>query len=337
MAKRIKKKRYEIFHTKKADSIEIIQFIKNFWSKNHIFIKNEELFLWQQLDGDVLNFIVAKNIEKGTIDAILGYISTKKFDSSLKENDHWGAIWKTKEGAPPGLGLMLLNYLNNSKENATYAAIGISDIAKRIYMQLKYKVGTLSHYYCVNSNKTNFEIAQISAINKYKKIKNNCRIKEINSLEKICLKHSLKPMKSIQYLIERYHNHPIYKYLFFGIYKREKLVSIWVIRKQYVNSSCCLRVVDMYGSLDSVESLYVQLQELLQKENAEYLDCLNYGISESIFKYIGFEKLDFKGDIMIPNYFEPFLKKNIEVAFAVKSSYENYIIFKGDSDQDRPS
>ena len=337
MSKRIKKKKYNIFHAKKTDSVEIIQFIKTDWSKNHIFTQSEKLFLWQYLDGDLLNFIVARNIEKGTIDAILGYISTKKYDSLLKGNNHWGAIWKIKEGAPPGLGIVLLNYLNNSKENATYAAIGISDIAKSIYIHLGYKVGSLNHYYCTNSNKKNTEIAQINRIKKYKKLKNNSTLKEINSLEKICLNHSFNPMKSIPYLIERYQNHPIYNYLFFGIYKMEKLESIWVIRKQYVNSSCCLRVVDIYGSLDGVGGLYVQLQELLEKENAEYIDCLNYGVSESIFKDIGFEKLDLNGNTIIPNYFEPFLKKNIEIGFAVKSNYENYIIFKGDSDQDRPS
>ena len=293
--------------------------------------------MWQHLDGDLLNFIVARNIEKGIIDAILGYISTKKFDSSLKENDHWGAIWKRKESAPLGLGLMLLNYLNNSKENATYAAIGISDIVKRIYTQLKYKVGTLNHYYCMNSNEFNIKIAQIDLIKKYKKTKNNIIIKKINSLEKICLKHTFNPMKSIKYLIERYQNHPIYTYFFSGIYKMGKLVSIWVIRKQYAKSSYCLRIVDMYGSLDNIESLYGELQELLEKEKAEYIDCLNYGISESIFTDIGFEKLDLNGNIIIPNYFEPFLKKNIEISFAIKSNYENYIIFKGDSDQDRPS
>ena len=94
MSKRIKKKKYNIFHAKKTDSVEIIQFIKTYWSKNHIFTQSEKLFLWQYLDGDLLNFIVARNIEKGTIDAILGYISTKKYDSLLKGNNHWGAIWK---------------------------------------------------------------------------------------------------------------------------------------------------------------------------------------------------------------------------------------------------
>lgn len=330
-------KKYNIFQAKETDKTEIIQFIKKHWSENHIFVKNKKLFLWQYLDGDLLNFIIAKNIKKGSIYGILGYIPTKKYDPLLKDNDHWGAIWKIKESAPLGLGLILLNYLNNSKENTTYAAIGISDIAKKIYIHLKYKVGTLNHYYCVNSNKVNMKIAHVDKKTNKKKIKNNFIIKEIDELEKRFLKYDFSPVKSIKYFINRYKNHPIYTYNFFGIYKMNKLVSIWVIRKQYLKSSCCLRIVDMYGSLDNVESLYIELQKLLENEKAEYIDCLNYGILESIFSKIGFEKLDLNGSIIIPNYFEPFLKKNIEIGFAIKSNYENYVIFKGDSDQDRPS
>ena len=40
---------------------------------------------------------------------------------------------------------------------------------------------------------------------------------------------------------------------------------------------------------------------------------------------------------VIPNYFEPFLKKNVSIEFAYKAKENNYAIFKADSDQDRPN
>jgi len=40
---------------------------------------------------------------------------------------------------------------------------------------------------------------------------------------------------------------------------------------------------------------------------------------------------------VIPNYFEPFLKKNVNIRFAYKAKEHNYAIFKADSDQDRPN
>ena len=43
-----------------------------------------------------------------------------------------------------------------------------------------------------------------------------------------------------------------------------------------------------------------------------------------------------KDDIIIPNYFEPFVRENIEINCAFRSQLD-YIIFKADADQDRPS
>ena len=43
-------------------------------------------------------------------------------------------------------------------------------------------------------------------------------------------------------------------------------------------------------------------------------------------------------NVIVPKYFEPFEKKNINLDFAYKvNSKSLYFIFKGDSDQDRPS
>jgi len=337
MTAKAKKRKYDIFHAKKCDSIEILQFIKEHWSENHIFIKHEGLFTWQHLQDETLNFVAARNIEKDTIDAILGYISTQQYDIDLKTNDYWGAIWKIKEGTPPGLGMLLLSYLNNNADNVTYSAIGISEIAKKIYVFLGYNVGHLNHYYFSNTKIKHLEISENAKITPYQEKKSNSVFKEILNLNEKKLEHSYTPGKSIQYLVNRYQNHPIYKYRFFGVYNNDDLLSIWVIRKQFMNSSSCLRIVDMYGSIDEVENLSLQLQDLLDKENSEYIDCLNYGISETKFKALGFENLDFDSETIIPNYFEPFVKKNVKIEFAVNTNYDEYIIFKGDSDQDRPS
>ena len=42
-------------------------------------------------------------------------------------------------------------------------------------------------------------------------------------------------------------------------------------------------------------------------------------------------------EIIVPNYFEPFEKKNVKLEIAYKSKSDNYVAFKGDSDQDRPN
>ena len=45
-----------------------------------------------------------------------------------------------------------------------------------------------------------------------------------------------------------------------------------------------------------------------------------------------------KKDIVIPNYFEPFIQENISISYFTDSqNLENLRIFKADGDQDRPS
>ena len=79
-------------------------------------------------------------------------------------------------------------------------------------------------------------------------------------------------------------------------------------------------------------------QNLLLLEDSEYVDILNYGISVKIFEKLGFSKLDFSTDkIIIPNFFNPFVQENIKIEFSYKSDYDDFVIFRGDGDQDRPS
>ena len=65
---------------------------------------------------------------------------------------------------------------------------------------------------------------------------------------------------------------------------------------------------------------------------------MNYGLDEACFTRMGFQHLDLnQEEIIVPNYFEPFEKKNVKLEIAYKSKSDNYVAFKGDSDQDRPN
>ena len=90
------------------------------------------------------------------------------------------------------------------------------------------------------------------------------------------------------------------------------------------------------GSLENLGNMNMVFQDLLENEQAEYVDLMNAGISDRIFQKVGFKTLDVAGEIIIPNYFEPFIQKNIVVKCAYRAPY-NYVMFKADADQDRPS
>ena len=154
---------------------------------------------------------------------------------------------------------------------------------------------------------------------------------DINS---ISLRGYYRPLKSVEYIINRYVKHPIYHYRYLGVYKYGELVTLLVCRFMEVNNAISIRIVDVLGQLQG--TLYDELQSYMNATGAEYIDLMNYGISENVFYTMGFNKLDADGDLIIPNYFEPFEQRNVKIDIAWKADSDNYVAFKGDSDQDRP-
>lgn len=328
--------KYQYGFFKYSEIKELQSFLKLNFKENHIFVNDTTILEWQHLQKNSLNFIFVRNIYSLELLGVMGYIPTSHFDSDLEKNkDFWGAIWAVSKDAPPGIGLSLIKFFNKNFKPITYASIGISNDAKKIFKALGQNIGTLSQYYFVNPNiKKNISEIKITSQKNYKK--SNYFLQEIKSLDKIILKHVYKPTKTINYLINRFQNHPVYKYIFLGIYHENNLLSIIVTRKQSVNNHYCFNIVDIYGDLSKISDISSELFNFLQNNNAEYIDCLNYGIDENIFFKLGFTKNNNNVNIL-PLYFEPFLKKNIEIDYAIVSNFDNYVIFKADADQDRPN
>lgn len=316
-------------------------FLNEKWVKNHIMGTNLPLMNFQHLSEENYNFFISIDDISSVISAVWGFIPLSQYDPELGDNnDFWGAIWKVDDdNAPPGTGLMLYFTFRNKFKPASFAGIGTSDFAHNILKKLKFTTGYLKHYYLRNPNFTNFHIAQFTDVindNMEFRHETNQSIKLLDNLMGIDeIKHDYYPRKSINYIVNRYVKHPIYKYLLFGIFESEKLIAVWVMRKINVNDSSCLRIVDMIGQTQNVSISYNHISDIVINMNVEYVDCLNYGFDNSLFETWGFKK---KGENdIIPNYFEPFIKKNNEIRFAYKANYPLYCMFKGDADQDRPN
>ena len=323
---------------------KLVSFIDNHWKKDHALVKSRELLDFQHLNkkDNTYNFIVAENNETKEYDAIVGFIPTSQYDNSLSENgDYWGAIWKFREDVSNdeinNAAFYIWKRIFKQPNFQSYGAIGISQIAKRIYEVSRIPVAILAQYYIANANIEAFAIGENLTKGTASSAVKTSTLKpiDINCIDSI--KTVYKPAKSIDYLNNRYQGHPIYKYMFWGVYTN-KLEAIFVVRKIDVGDSCVLRVIDVVGNLAEIGSIYNDVQILLNKYGAEYLDFMNYGIDKSIFINMGFHQLDIKHpNIILPNYFEPFEKRNVTIEVAYKASYEDYVVFKGDSDQDRPN
>ena len=69
----------------------------------------------------------------------------------------------------------------------------------------------------------------------------------------------------------------------------------------------------------------------------EFIDFYNYGFEKKIIINTGFKLNNYTKNIIIPNYFEPFEKRNIKLKFSYFPHNQKMYLFKGDCDQDRPS
>lgn len=320
---------------------KLIDFIRCCWKEDHILTKSEELLNFQHLDkvNKIYNFIVAFNNETGAFDAILGFIPLNKYDQNVENDNIWLAVWKVKkEYANLLIGIKLLLNLTNMYNSSDIGVIGISDDAMEIYKAFKYKTGSLEHFIIKNENMEYFHIAKFpsdTTVNTTLK-KNNIHLKEISRIEfeKSNLKSGFKPSKTIQYFVKRYIEHPFYKYRFFGFYLNGEIAGVFISRIITVDESKCLRIVDWIGKFP--DNVYHQFQELLANLDCEYVDLLCHVADIQQVLKMGFS-LKNEADMIIPEYFEPFVRKNTDIRFAYKSNDDHYSFFKGDGDQDRPN
>lgn len=319
-------------------------FIKNTIRENEILAHDKKLLKWQNFNkiSRNYNFIIALNLETNEIAGLFGFIPTYQYDDNLRDHhDVWGSNWIVNEEKlqEKGLGLQLFFHFQKFIKPISFGAIGITNVALSIYKAFKYKTGTLNHYFILNKKINNFKIAtnvKLSYQNSLQKEgKSKFNLAEVKKIEdlKLDTDFSHRPKKSTQYLKNRYLKHPVYKYRFFIVTNNSNFFTIFVIKKIYVNGASCLRIIDILGDISYLR--FVNFNKLLKQENSEYIDCLNYGIDEKLFLSSGFLKRE--KEIIIPEHFEPFEKKNIDVKFAYKCNCGNYVIFKGDGALDRPN
>ncbi|MEX0333113.1 hypothetical protein [Vibrio tubiashii] len=330
----IKIKQCELFEVD-----ELLKFIDNEWKKDHIFTRDRELFDWQHKSEKCYNFVLAKEGEE--ILGVLGYIPTSQYSPKLEiNNEIWLAIWKIKDGVnKPGLGLMLLNYLKKTLNNPTICSLGLSKEVVPIYKALKYQVGTLSHRAFFNQDMTRFSIASPNGKHKVKVYNNNFSyeivdgMRPLSNTEESSLFTS-NPKKDREYLEGRYFNHPRYKYRSCFIYDgNNKLLVAFIFREIKVYDANIARVVDSFGE-SLIQSKYNGvISKFITDNSFEYLDMVSNLKDEPNSGFL--EACD---EIIIPNYFEPFIKENVKVDFAYKTNASHdLVIYRGDSDQDRPN
>ena len=332
----------------------IIEFIRDHWKSDHVFVTSPDLFDWQYKQDNKYNLIISilKAGEKITVLGILGYIPTRKYDPTLESNDVFLAVWKTHESlSPPGLGLRLLKYIQSELKPNIIGAIGISDYVKPIYKLLGYDLAQLDHYALFNPEYTgprlalnvpdeSFQVCSGSSEVNLFEIKLENIGEHVDQINELSCTH--RPHKSSDYIIARYLDHPWYQYNVQAVVVDGVMKTILIWRKLVKNGGQVLRIVDVIGYLELMAKIEFPLQQILRAENVEYIDIMSSGLDPCILKSASFISKNDHNELILPNYFSPFVQENITIELAVKSFDKNtdsgdIVLFRADSDQDRPN
>jgi len=328
---------------KAEDADEIMKFIENEWKKNHILAVNKSFFLYEHGNQDRLNFAISKN-NNNEINGILGFLES----SNDKNASIWTTMWCTsKSNSSPMLGISILNYLREQGYESVMSN-GINESSKEILKRLGLNVGTLSQYFIPNKDLDKHQIAILPESILKKKI-------EISKDEKLIFKkidlndiyekfdfskYSFRlPFKDFSYFKKRFFEHPVYSYDIYGMLDGSKLLSILVIRINEYKKSTCMRIIDFYGEESTLNNFMQNILPIMHSAGHEYIDLFAKGLDEKTMSKAGFIKVDSKkNDVIIPNYFEPFVQQNVSIRYFTDAiELENLRIYKGDGDQDRPS
>lgn len=330
-----------------SDNISsLMKFIGDNWASEHILAKDLEFMKWQHYEGENsrYNFIIAKS--NSNIIGCHGFINHSHFSKKLSSNDTvWLVNWFAIKGTPnPGLDLLFFPE-KNLKFNRI-GTIGCNEKATTIFKKLGFEVGELKHYFAINPKFNEFKL-----INKPKNLpksslnnKENKKIKLLNgNLELSIFGNNAEKLvkkfgKDETFFNNRYIKHPYYKYKIYWIYHSKDSIGFFVTRICKFKERRALRIVDFFGYDDALIGINNPLEKLLTEIDAEYVDFYEYGIDDLVMSKSELNRNNFNNEIIIPNYFEPFVKKNINLRWAIKSNSSTMIpMFKGDCDQDRPN
>jgi len=343
-------KNYTIRTCDLSDIQYMMKFIDKWWAKGHILSVSKKLIDWQYYNQrwDRYNFIYAIDNKNNQILGIIGYIPTYIFDINIDNDDKyiWLSVWKVRDDyIKTAMGIQLLSAIFELENTKNVGTVGINQNVEPLYRMMKFNTGILDHFYIVNSSKQTYKLICGNVKTHHHTINKNIRLHLLNNeneLPEFCSKLLNReinfPIKTVNYIINRYLKHPFYKYKIFGIETNNVKTALLICRTAHAIGASAIRIIDIQGTFSEMSGSYGAFQELLRQSGAEYIDLYCHGLNNEHIIAAGFTLKTPENDIIIPNYYEPFTQSNVDIRYAYHTAVKNhYIIFKGDGDQDRPN
>ncbi len=320
---------------------EVMAFVREQWKPGHILGLDRPFFEYEFLRGDRLNIALARHRATGAIAAMEGFIPA----SESADADVSLVMWKTKKGAEnPFLGVNVMKFLATEGGFRRLSSCGINKRTVPIYHYLGYRTGTLKHFYLLNRHLTRHAIAVVGAATPAPRRPEALQV-PLQRLETFAAFERLFDWRRYRervqfkdgwYVNRRYFAHPIYRYAAWALGAGTEAQAVIVTREVSHDGAKALRIVDFFGDEAAWPGAADGIRRLMEEGGYEYVDFYQDGISDGVLMAAGFTLRGPEDANVIPNYFEPFVRENVDIAFATSTSAPTHF-FKADGDQDRPS
>lgn len=323
-----------------SDIPDLMNFIDQYWRKDHVLAREEAVLKWYYANPDGCNFLLAKR--DGEIFAVLGFIDSDRFYNSVNEiesSELWLALWKVREDvAVPGLGLRLILELKKLYPERSISVLGLSEEASKIYSLLRYEVKTLDQLFIYN-RKLNDSKLLSGNLPEYNFLTFSGTVSSINNPNKLREDLTLirdSRRRGPEYFINRYLENPFNEYQAYRIHYKSQC-GYAIGRVVTANGGSALRLVDFYGDLALLGASLCCFVEHIEMQGIEFMDLYICGDESHKLQKSGFiNRADCDKEIVVPNYFEPFVAKNIDLQCAMEKGFSGPV-FKADGDQERPN
>ncbi len=338
--------KYEIRLANINDIDDIMQFIGTYWKEGHIMSRDKELFKYEYLDGDHVNFIIAIDRFTKRMEGIFGFIKCSCTNNPNKK-DIWGSMWKVNDlhDNIPLLGIELAKRVFPITGCRTHIGSGANPKTTIPLRRFFFgdKTVKMKQYYLINPYIDDFKIALVKErINIVSpSTQSEIGLQEFHSIEEVMEHYDVKKIESIPYkdnwyINKRYFNHPYYQYEVYGLIgDSQQTEAIMVARVVECNGRKAFRIVDYIGNQGSFAGLSEQFDTLFKENGFEYIDFYTFGFDENSILSAGLKLRTEEDPNIIPNYFEPFLRENADIW--AHYQYDGTLFFKADGDQDRPN
>lgn len=321
-----------------ADIPRIMGFIDENWKKGHIMGTDRTMFEFQHVRNKEVFYVLAEDDTDGKIYGTMGYIPMEEQEGACMSTVMIQALNNPENRM---LGEEMARFFEQNMKCRNVISVGVNRRYARVIKGIGGAcVDRLRHFYRL-AEKKEFRVALIQDCKRLP-VLDGVRMVLLGTPEEFMKEMNLDeisrdyPRKSPAYIIHRYYNHPYYKYQIYGLKDKGGMRCAVVGREEVVEGVKVFRLVDLFGREEKLVACGAELDRIIRENDYEYIDFYCYGIKEDILEKAGFIERVEKDKNIIPNYFDPFLRENIEIYF-----YTWYLsdihVYRGFGDQDRPS